>query len=173
MTKSKIEGLKAPDPNGVQTLYWAEGTDYPGLGILVSGKTATKTWVVQARPKAGGPARRATIGHVAEFSAEEAWEKARKEKDAIRDGVDLRAEARRERERAVTVQAALDAYLADSSNLRPRSIAQYRGLFRSYLGPWLDRQLRSIEVEDVRDRADAIRREVKKRRETAPPTAST
>jgi hypothetical protein len=48
LTKRTVEALKAPDPSGKQTLYWAEDKDRAGLGVLVSGTTAAKSWVAQA-----------------------------------------------------------------------------------------------------------------------------
>ena len=54
MTKAGTEKLPAPDPSGKPTLYWAEGTATPGLGILVSGISPTKSWVCQGNlPKEG------------------------------------------------------------------------------------------------------------------------
>jgi hypothetical protein len=50
MTKSFIKELPAPDPSKKQTLYWPEDrAATPGLGILVSGVSDSKTWVPEER----------------------------------------------------------------------------------------------------------------------------
>src|SRR5579859_7174566 len=76
MTKAAVEKLPAPDPSGKQTLYWSQGTATPGLGILVSGISATKSWVCQGNLP-NGKSRRITLGPVAVLSPDEAWEAAK------------------------------------------------------------------------------------------------
>src|SRR5580700_5274276 len=61
MNKRAVAKLPAPDPSGSQTLYW--DPDLKGFGVLVSGKTATKSYVVQHK-LSGGLTRRVTIGAV-------------------------------------------------------------------------------------------------------------
>jgi hypothetical protein len=46
--------------------------DHTGLGVLISGTTAAKSWVVQGKLKSG-QTRRVTIGPVAVFTIEQAW----------------------------------------------------------------------------------------------------
>jgi hypothetical protein len=58
LTKSAIAALAAPDPSGKQQLYWSEGNTIPGLGILVSGVSTSKSWVAQGN--VNGKARRIT-----------------------------------------------------------------------------------------------------------------
>src|SRR5438067_13370697 len=101
LTKRAVEGLKAPDPSGKQTLHWAEG-DYKGLGILVSGVAATKSWVVQGKLKTG-QTRRLTIGPVAVFSIEEAWAEARGKLADIYKGNDPKLTAKRKAQRDRTL----------------------------------------------------------------------
>jgi hypothetical protein len=59
LSKSKVEGLRAPDPSGRQRLFWDD--DLKGFGVIVSGTTNGKSYVVQGRLK-DGRTRRITIG---------------------------------------------------------------------------------------------------------------
>src|SRR6266851_6628075 len=88
LTRRAVEGLKAPDPSGRQMLYWATG-EHTGLGVLVSGVTATKSWVLQGKLRTG-QTRRVTIGPVAIFTLEEAWEEAREKLAEMYRGGDPR-----------------------------------------------------------------------------------
>ena len=63
MTKREIAGLKSPDPTGKQYSIGLR-SEHPGLGILVSGTTSAKSWVVQGKLK-DGTTRRVTLGPVA------------------------------------------------------------------------------------------------------------
>jgi hypothetical protein len=74
LTERSIARLVAPTPNKKQTVFW--DADLRGFGVLVSGRTAVKTFIVQ-RDLAGGKTRRVTIASVAELSLSEARDKAR------------------------------------------------------------------------------------------------
>ena len=65
LTKQAVHKLPAPDPSGKQHLYW--DTEQKGFGLLVSGKTETKSYVVQR--EVNGRTRRVTLGTVVEFDA--------------------------------------------------------------------------------------------------------
>jgi integrase len=158
MTKAKIRDLRAPDPSGRQQLYWAEGTETPGLGILVSGTTATKSWVVQGKLK-GGQTRRVTLGKLSVLSLEEAWEAARPKLADLQANVDPKAPKRK----AATVREALDQYLKNP-RLAPKSRADYRGRVERHLAPWLDLPIASINPNMVEARFHAIADEVEARR---------
>ena len=90
-TKRSVEALKAPDPSGKQALYWGEG-EYTGLGILVSGITASKSWVVQG--KLGRKTKRYTIGPVSVFDIPAAWEIAREKLADLYRGKDPKKAAK-------------------------------------------------------------------------------
>ena len=74
LTQRSVARLPAPTPSGKQMVYW--DADLRGLGVLVSGRTTVKSFIVQ-RDLAGGRTRRLTIASVAELSLSEAREKAR------------------------------------------------------------------------------------------------
>ncbi len=61
LTKRAIEKLPAPHPSGKQQLIW--DTELKGFGVLVSGTTTAKTYVVQHKLK-DGRTRRVTVGPV-------------------------------------------------------------------------------------------------------------
>jgi integrase len=158
LTKRAVEGLKAPDPSGNQKLYWADG-NYTGLGILVSGVAATRSWVVQGKLKTGAT-RRVTIGPVSVFSIDEAWEEARAKLAEIYRGGDPKVSAQRRARGAVTLSAVLDDYLAANSKLSPRSIVGYRNTAARHLRPWLSVPLREISAEMVEARFRAITEDI-------------
>ena len=58
LTERAIERLRAPHPDGKQTLYW--DTELKGFGVLVSGTTNAKTYIAQRRLP-NGRQRRITI----------------------------------------------------------------------------------------------------------------
>jgi len=68
LTKTTIDRLKAPDPSGRQRLHW--DTDLKGFGVLVSGKTNARTYIVQR--DIAGISRRITIGATNVFSLDDA-----------------------------------------------------------------------------------------------------
>jgi hypothetical protein len=59
LTKDKIGKIKAPDPSGKQVIHW--DTELAGFGLLVSGKTESKTFIAQRRLP-DGRTRRVTVG---------------------------------------------------------------------------------------------------------------
>ena len=63
LTKTTVKKLSAPDPSGKQTIYW-DGDDkeaISGFGVLVSGVTSAKTYIVQHK-LANRNTRRVTVG---------------------------------------------------------------------------------------------------------------
>ena len=93
LTKAVIERIKAPDPSGKQVIHW--DSEPKGFGILVSGKTTAKTYIVQRRlPE--GRTRRLTVGAVGEFGeVKDAREKAGGLLLGLREGKDPKAERRK------------------------------------------------------------------------------
>lgn len=163
LTKPAIEKLPAPDPSGKQILYWAEGTATPGLGILISGVSASKSWVCQANLPSG-KTRRITIGPVAVLSIEQAWAEAKPKLAAILQGQDPKSTLPQRKIAALTVAEVLNDYLAASSNLRPKTERMYRASAKHF-GPLLSRSMREISAEEVERRFRAITSDVAARRE--------
>ena len=108
LTETAVRKIRAPDPNERQRLHW--DTALTGFGVLASGKTTSKTYVVQR--EVNGRSRRVTIAPTNVLSLEEAREAARDVLADMYKGVDPRAKRQTEAANAMTLQEALDAYLA-------------------------------------------------------------
>ena len=154
LTKAVIERIKAPDPSGKQVIHW--DSEPKGFGILASGKTTAKTYIVQRRlPE--GRTRRLTVGAVGEFGeVKDAREKAGGLLLGLREGKDPKAERRKATEHNRTLRAGLESYLKTNKQLRPRTREEYRRSLTRHLAVWLDRPLRELTRDQVSERYDAI-----------------
>ena len=152
LTERAIARLRAPAPTGKQTLYW--DADLRGFGLLMSGTTNAKTFVVQRA--VGGRTRRVTIGPANVLSLAEARGRAELVIADIYRGVDPKAGRRH----GATLRGTLDAYIAARKDLRPKSVKNYRGAVEGYLAAWLDRPLRDITPEMVEARHRSLQAEV-------------
>lgn len=159
MTKTAIANLKAPDPSGKQQLYWATPGGYPGLGILVSGTTTTRTWVVQAKVKGTGKAVRVTLAPVPVLSLEQAWAAAQ----SILTGMHAGKDPRVKEHQPAKVSEALDQYLKNPK-LREKTKADYRNRVKEHLAGWMDKPIASITPNMCEERFLAITGEVEARR---------
>jgi integrase len=153
LTKAAIAKLVAPDPSGKQRLFW--DTELAGFGLLVSGVTSTKTFVVQ-RDLPGGRTRRVTIGPANVLTVEAARDLAKATLADFYQGIDPKAGRRG----SATLRGTLDAYLAARKTLREKSIKDYRAVIERYLASWLDRPLREITPEMVEARHRSLQTEV-------------
>jgi integrase len=141
LTQRSIARMAAPTPSGKQTVYWDD--DLRGFGVLVSGCTTVKSFIVQ-RDLAGGKTRRVTIASVAELSLREARDKARPLLVAMRAGKDTKAKAKA----SGTLQETADLYLR-SARLAPYTRATYARLVNLHLAPLKDRPLASITPPEI------------------------
>src|SRR5262249_40281070 len=153
LTAKSVDKLKAPSPNGKQRLYW--DTELRGFGVLVSGVSNGKTYVVQR--DVNGQSRRVTVAPVNVLSLDEARQQAERVLADFYRGVDPKT-ARRGR---LTVAAALESYLTANKRLRPNSIKDYRHSIERHLKSWLNRPLLEIDAAAVVERHAAIAAEVK------------
>jgi integrase len=161
LTKRAVERLVAPHPSGKQVLVW--DAELRGFGILLSGKTEAKSYIVEKRLP-DGRTRRVTVGATNIFSStDDARAAAATILQEFSAGKDPKFERKRAARRATTLKATLDAYIATNRNLRPRSVAGYRAVVERHLAPWLDLALREITPEMVEDRHGAVAAEVKRR----------
>jgi hypothetical protein len=101
-TERTIAKIKAPAADGEQTLYWDE--NLKGFGILVSGVSASRTYIVQR--SIGGRSRRVKIGACNVLSLAEAKQRAQAVIGQFLRGVD----PRRRRDEMTTLREALDGY---------------------------------------------------------------
>jgi integrase len=153
LTEKAITKLRAPDPSGKQMPYWDR--DLKGFGLLVSGVTKSKSYVVQ-RALPDGRTRRITVGPTSVLSLDEAMKRAKEILAVFYMGLDPKAGVRGE----ATLRSALDDYLRVNANLRPRSVENYRAAVERHLDIWLDLPLRNVTRTMVEDRLRKIARDV-------------
>ena len=85
LTEHQIDKLPAPDPSGKQVLYW--DSERKGFGVLCSGVTNTKSYIVQ-RALPDGRNRRVTIAQTNILSLDQARRKAEEMLYALGQGDD-------------------------------------------------------------------------------------
>lgn len=158
LTKRAIEKLAAPGATGKQVLYWDE--DLKGFGVLVSGTTTAKTYIVQ-RKLPNGLTRRLTIGPTNVFEIEAARDQAIEKLAELCKGVDPKAEKRKGTK--VTLRWALDNYLIANKELREQSRHYYRNSIERWMPEWLDRPLIELTPEKVQERHMRIKEDVERR----------
>src|SRR4051812_16965952 len=152
LTQRTIEKLPAPDPSGRQVLHW--DTELRGFGVLCSGKTNAKTYVVQ-RDLPDGRTRRVTLAATNVVALDEARRRAQATLAELYRGVDPRVSARG----SATLGHVLNDYLA-SRPLRETTKEEYRRGVERHLKAWLDRPLKEVTPEMVEARHRAIAEEV-------------
>ena len=160
LTVKAIERLPAPDPSGRQALHW--DTELRGFGVLCSGKTGAKTYIVQ-RDLPGGLTRRVWVAPVNVIDLDTARERAQIVIGDFYKGLDPKAGRRAD----MTLRTALDEYLSaravGEKVLRPGSAAYYRDGIETYLSSWLELPLRTISRDMVVERLTKIADGVSKR----------
>lgn len=165
LTKDAVRKLPAPDPSGKQRLVWDD--DLKGFGVLVSGRTASKSFVVQRG--VGGRKRRVTITTLAEMEAA-----GRAVDDVRAEAAELLAKMRRgedprsARRDETTLRGALSDYLAARPRLSPKTRKAYEASISRWFGAWLDRPLRDVSPDEIekayrRVKADVARKRRKSR----------
>jgi len=173
MTKTAIAKLKAPHPSGKQKLIW--DTELKGFGVLLSGKTNARTFVVQR--DVGGNTRRFTIGPVNVLDLEDARNQARAVLVGMYMGIDPKAKKKESHAAKTTVGEILVSYLATRKALRPKTAFEYRASVERYLSDWADRPINEISREMVVAKhkaiADQIRRSAKSHNVTGHTSANT
>ena len=148
LTTRAVDQLSAPDPSGKQQLFW--DTELRGFGVLVSGKTNAKTFVVQR--DIAGKTRRVTIGPTNVLSLDEARRRAEGVLANFFLGIDPKARHGGDE----TLRGALADYLAARKDLADRSREAYCDSVERHLTDWLDRPLKEITAEMVEDRHRSI-----------------
>jgi integrase len=150
LTERTIAKLKAK--GGEQTLFW--DSSLAGFGILCSGRTGTKSYVVKG--SVGGRSVRRKIGRVGVMKLAQAREEAKKVMVGFSGGID----PRQKKASAATLRQVLDGYLK-STNLKPRSREFYFGTVTRHLGDWLNKPIGTITREMVERRHRKIAEEVR------------
>jgi integrase len=155
LTAKGVARIKAPHPSGKQTLIW--DAELKGFGVLVSGRTNNKSFIVQRDLPGSGKTRRLTIGSVAEIDLAAARKEAADVLHGMRKGVDPKHRSKAD----ATLAQVLDDYLAKRSDLSEKSVRSYRRDLEQHL-PWLDRPMHEITREMVEDQHKKIAANVAK-----------
>jgi integrase len=151
LTERTIERLPAPDPSGKQKLHW--DSDLKGFGVLCSGVTNARTYIVQ-RTLPDGRTRRVTVAAVNEMALAAARQNAADMLVELRRGKDPKV-------RSATLQSTLDAYLKKKADrLSTTSIDNYRSMVERHLTDWLNKPLSFITRQQVEERHAAIAKEI-------------
>lgn len=148
-----VERLVAPTLSGKQEVVW--DTELKGWGVLLSGVSNSRTFIVQ-RALPDGRMRRVTIGATNEITLEVARTRAADALDAIRRGIDPKEKIAQ----PATLQQALEDYLSSRKDLRPATVRVYRTVTKQYLKPWLEIPVKDITADMVEARHRAIAAEV-------------
>jgi integrase len=145
LTKPTIANLRAPTESGKQELVWDAETK--GFGVLCSGVTSTKTYVVQ-RDLKSGKTRRVTIAPVNIMSLKDARARAGEVIADLIVGRDPKARGAA----AATVAEAIELYVTKrGSKLRPRTAELYLDCGRRYLSRWATLPLRDLTPQKVEE----------------------
>jgi hypothetical protein len=147
--RARDQQIACPDPSGKQTLHW--DSELKGFGVLCSGTTTSRTYIVQ-RTLPDGRNRRVTIGSVAELDLDKATSLPADVLHDLRHGRDPKKKIDNP-----TLRSTLDAYLIARAPgtvraLRPASVTLYRQVVEKTLTSWLDRPLREITGDEIEDR---------------------
>ncbi len=170
LTKARIEKFPAPDPDGIQRVYW--DADLKGFGLLCSAKTSAKAFVVQRENPAKIPRR--VIQRLdllpPDYLLDDVRAKAREWLMLIGEGVD--PSHKKTSGQIHTLGDALNSYLERRKGLRESTVREYRRAVDMYFLSWRDKPLRLITREMVETRHDEITAEVKARGQTGHATAN-
>jgi len=162
LSNTTTNRLRAPDPSGKPRLHW--DTDLKGFGVLVSGKTNAKTYIVQR--DVNGKTRRITIGATNVFSLDDERLDAERVLADMYRGIDPKEKRKAVLAQGITLGVALDTYLIARKTLRPKTARDYRLSVERYLPDWLETPLKDITPEMVEGRHRAIQEEVAQRGRT-------
>jgi integrase len=155
LTDRSVAKLRAPDPSGKQKLVWDQ--ELTGFGVLLSGATGTKTYVVQRA--IAGKTRRVTIAPTNVLDLAAARQRAEEVLAEFYRGND----PKRSRAGAMTPRTALEAYLAARKSLAPKTVSDLRANVEKNLEPWADLPLREISADMIEARHRSLQRDVARR----------
>lgn len=135
LTAATIRDL--PTPAAGQVLYTDE--TLAGFGLRVG----TTSRVYYAESRVNGRTRRTTIGPASVFTPDQARKEAKKLLGQMAGGVDVNASKAEARAKTITLQQALDRYLA-ARTLKPKTADDYRAALRNGCPDWLPREMQTI-----------------------------
>lgn len=163
LTDASIRTLPAPDPSGRQTIHWDR--EITGFGVMCSGTTSARSFVVQHRGK------RRTLERVEYMTLDEARDLAPDWIRALRKNVDPKVNGKTHRTpqpEAVTLGSVFDEYLLSgrAGELRDGSRDFYRAVWTPYLSDWSNLTIDQLTSAMIVERHATIMSRVKRKRGT-------
>jgi integrase len=149
LTEKTVAKLKAPTKSGKQEVAWDAATK--GFGVLLSGKTSTKTYIVQ-RDLKNGKTRRVTVAPVNVMSLKDARRRAEEIIVDLIAGKDPKARG----SAAMTVADTFKLYVAKKTELKPRTAELYLDVSHRYFARWATTPLSDITAEMVVEEHERI-----------------
>jgi len=159
LTKARIDRECAPHASGKQSIIW--DIELKGFGLLISGTTKAKSFIIQR--DVNGKTRRVTVGRTNVIELQDARKRGAKLLLQLADGHDPKSKSKAN---TLTLREAFETYLINQKGLREKTINGYRNVIQTRLTNWLDKPLKNISSEMVRNRHRKIQEEVKKRKRT-------
>lgn len=136
LTKTLVDSLPFPDSG--QMFY--RDSELKGFGVRVGSNSK----VYFAESKINNKTVRVTIGHHGVFTAEQAKNEAKNVLGMIAKGINPNDINKAEKAKAITVNEVFEQYLKARSNLKPRTIYDYKRFMNSYFKEWQSKPLISI-----------------------------
>lgn len=146
---SAIKKLTPPDQGA--DFYWDKSLKGFGIRIQPGGTVA---FIAQGR--INGKAKRITVGKLTRKTPEIARREARQMLADMDKGIDPKAKQKARDSLSLTLEDALDEYLAGNSRLKESTRDDYRTRIKRYLGDWLDRPVVEISRDDVKEKHHEI-----------------
>lgn len=141
LTKTFVENLPYPDSG--QVFY--RDRELKGFALRV-GKTS-KVYVAES--KIAGKTIRVTLGKHGVFTTEEARGEAKAILGQVARHINPNDELKAKRARSVTCAQVQEDYLKARKNLKPSTVRDYRRIFNTYLGDWVNKPLAEITKDMV------------------------
>lgn len=157
-TSSTIAKLKAPTKSGRQEIIW--DADLRGFGILLSGVSNSRSYIVQRKVSGTRATRRITVGPANVLDLDTARRKALDVLRTFADGKDPKREAKRTAIQNITLAQAFNKFLAERDNLSAAVRYRWPQYMQRFMGDWLDRPLAAITAEELIARRGKIMKDV-------------
>jgi len=141
-TRKRLRDLLPPD-SGRDTY---KDTSTKGLELRVTSK-GYKSF--SYRGTLNGKDKRQTIGEFGIVNVQDARKEASRLRALILDGIDPNKAIKSRKLASTTLNECLHDYIEIKSNLKPRTIKQYRSEITSHLSNWLNKPLNTISSQEV------------------------
>lgn len=148
LTKSFVDSL--PSPESGQTFY--RDSELKGFGLRVGSNTR----VYFAESKINNKTVRVTIGHHGVFTAEQARNEAKNVLGMIARGINPNDINKAEKAKAVTVAQVFEQYLKARSDLKERTIYDYKRFMKTYFKEWENKPLVDISKDLIEKKHRSI-----------------